>query len=119
MVIRWGWAHLWQFFQQPRFLCHQGNIVLGLCMHNCSCILHGPLYVLSFCSEGNVLLQRAGRNGAGVPGLGRVFQPEVFQILSLEQVFFVVVPWVNIGSEDIVIGAPKGVKLRLLVKKLR
>ncbi len=45
------------------------------------------------------------RNGAGVPGLGRVFLQEVLQILPIMQVFFVVIQRINIGS------APKVVKL--------
>ncbi len=81
--------------------------MLSLCMYKCPRILH----VLSFCSEGDFLLQRAGRNGAGIPGLNRVFLQEVFQILPIEQVFFDVVQWVDMGCEDIVIGAPKVVKL--------
>ncbi len=40
-----------------------------------------------------------------------VFQPEVFQILPIKQVFIVVVQRVNIGIKDIFIGAPKVVKL--------
>ncbi len=95
VVIRWGWALVWHFFQQSRFLCHQGNFVLGLCMHNFSWILDGPLHVLSFCSKGNFLLQRADRNGAGVPGLARVFLQEVLQILPIMQVFFVVIQYLS------------------------
>ncbi len=59
--------------------------------------------VLPFCCEGNFLLQRAGRNGAGVPGLGRVFQQEVFQILPIEQVFFVVI------ADPKVVKLPQGI----------
>ncbi len=39
------------------------------------------------------------------------FLDSVFQVLPIELVFFVVVLWVNVGSEDIVIVPPKGVKL--------
>ncbi len=36
-----------------------------------------------------------------------MFLQEVFQILPIEQVFFVVKQWVGVGSEDIVVGSQR------------
>ncbi len=61
-----------------------------------------------FAARGTCPPLRAGRNGAGVSGLGRVFLQVVFQIWPIEQVYFVVV---QSGSKDIVIDAPSAVQL--------
>ncbi len=80
-------------------------------MHKCPRIFHGPLHVLSFCGEVDILLQRADRNGAGVLGPDRLALQGVFQIMPIEQIFFIVVQWVNMGSEDIVIRVPGGLQV--------